>query len=135
MSSFISHTFQQFANFWGIELKFVSPRNPKANRISERANKVLKTAIRTTERPNQWMDYLPLVTLSVSTWIHLDTKVSATQAAFALDPLLPGQFLKPQLQIFMPEMSYIFPICRSISKLLVLYIHDQNLKNLILVRT
>ena len=40
------------------------------------------------------MTYLPLIALSLHIAVHSDAKVSSSQTAFALDPLLPGQFFE-----------------------------------------
>ena len=52
------------------------------------------------EEPSQWMDYLPLITLSLCSSNHLDSKVNSTQATFALDPLFPGQLFESPLSDF-----------------------------------
>lgn len=70
-----------------------SPYHPEGNGMVERFHRTLKTAIKAQDDPENWLEYLPLVLLSLRTCVKQDSHVSPAEMLYGEPLRLPADLV------------------------------------------
>ncbi|BES97092.1 multicellular organismal development [Nesidiocoris tenuis] len=93
--SFTSNLFHQVASILGIEIRHTSSYHPQTNGLLERQHRALKAAIMArTDRPERWMQELPVVLLGLRSSVKVDLDTSSANLVYGTSLRLPGEFFE-----------------------------------------
>jgi hypothetical protein len=99
---FINNQFGELLTLWGITLVTSAPRHPSTNGTVERANGVLKRAIRSWKRSNpedNWEDFLPLIVHQLNAKYHESLGSSPYEYAFVIKPWIERRLVQNILHL------------------------------------
>ena len=103
------------------QLLHTTPYHPQSNGLIERVHKVIKTAFRALEEPEEWVNQLPLIELAFNNQVSDTNCFTPYQKTFGTTCRMPGTLLlnntvdeisnlskknKNDVQIFCELMSY-----------------------------
>lgn len=107
-TQFESHTWQEMLKLIGTRRNRTTAYHPCSNGMVERFHRRLKEAFRSLQ-PDQWVDALPLILLTIRTTMKEDIKYSPAQLVYGEDLRLPGQISRPDVDTtdttFMPALQ------------------------------
>ncbi|BHF81873.1 hypothetical protein SprV_0802500800 [Sparganum proliferum] len=94
-AQFESALFQTLLHFLGCTRIRTTAYHPAANRMVERFQRQLKTALRAVEDPENWSDNPPLALLGIRAALKSNLDCSAAELVFGTTLGLPGEMVTP----------------------------------------
>ena len=94
-SQFLSATWTQLMDMWGIKSHYTTPYHPSSNGLVERFHRRLKEALLAlgTDHPGEWYWRLPCVLLSIRTTLKPDVGASPADLVYGEGLSVPGDLL------------------------------------------
>lgn len=89
---FTSNEFAAFCTDVGIDHKFTTSYHPQANGMVERIHRTMRVAFRSLDKPSDWSDALPLITLAINNQVCDNNDYTPYQMVFGQAARLPGTF-------------------------------------------
>lgn len=96
-SQFQSSLSREFTHLLGVRHIRTAAYHPCANGLVERFRRSLKTVLITRHDTTDWVDYLPLILLSLRNTLKEDLDCSATEFVFGTSLPLPRKYFSPTI--------------------------------------
>ena len=93
-SQFQSTLFREFSNLLGAKHIKTTAYHPCANGLVERFHRQLKASLAMSQNPNNWVDNLPLILLSIRNVTKEDLGCTPAELVFGTSLSLPGQYFE-----------------------------------------
>lgn len=92
---FNSTIWSEFSKTFGIQHKMTTAYHPQCNGMVERFNRDIKTSLRATGEPNNWLDHLPLILLGLRSVIKPILGSTVAECLYGTTLRLPSDLVHP----------------------------------------